>query len=922
VLLGRHRETDALDHQLGRVRLGHSAVLVLRGEAGVGKTALLDYVAERASGCQIARATGVQSEMELAFAGLHQLCGPLLDGLDGLPGPQREALRVAFGLDDGGAPDQFLVALAVLGLLAGAAEVRPLVCLVDDAQWLDRASARALAFVSRRVQAERLALVFAVRDRAEGDDFAGLPHLVVEGLADSDARAVLASEVRGRLDERVGDRIVAEARGIPLALLELPRGLTPAELAGGFGVSPATPLALTSRIEQSFLRRAESLPPETRRLLLIAAAEPVGDVPLFWRAAERLDIRDDAIVAAEEAGLIEVRARVRFRHPLVRSAVYRAAAEADRRVAHLALAEATDPDADPDRRAWHRAQAAGGLDPAVAGELERSASRAEGRGGVAAAAAFLQRAAELTPDPALRAARTLAAAEAQQEAGAHDAADALLATAELGPLDELQRARLQRLRAQVAFAHDRGNEALPLLLDAAQRLAPLDAGLAREAYLEALTAAIFAGRLSTARDVDEVAAAAQVMPAVPQSPGPTDLLADALATVLAHGYVRGVPRMWAALDAFRRDPGSTAAVNRWLWLACRIASELWDYETWDELATRGLRLARETGTLSVLPLADSYRAGVHLHAGEFAAVSVLADDSSAITQTSGSAPLIYTAPMLAAYRGDESRAVPLLQATRRDATARGQGLALSMIECAAAVLFNGLGRYDEALAAAERGSAHDGLGLYSLALVELIEAAVRSGHPPLAVAAFARLRERTQVSGTDWALGMEARSCALLSTGAAAEAFYEEAVDRLATGRVALHLARARLVYGEWLRRENRRADARRQLRAAHDGFQRFGAEAFAGRARRELLATGETARQRTPDARNLLTPQEAQIARLVSTGLTNPEIGAQLFISPRTVEYHLRKVFGKLDVTSRKDLRHTVEQDPGHVAPGPDAGM
>jgi DNA-binding CsgD family transcriptional regulator len=846
----------------------------------------------------------------------------MLDGLDGLPGPQRDALCVAFGLQDGTAPDHFMVALAVLSLLAAAAEERPLVCLVDDAQWLDRASRQVLAFVARRLRSERIAMLLAVRGGSADDEFAGLPQLIVVGLTDSDARVLLTAEIRGRLDGRVGDRIVAEARGNPLALLELAHGMTPAELAGGFGVSPAGPLA--SRIEQSFLRRVKSLPQTTQHLLLIAAAEPVGDVPLFWRAAQGLASPTDAIMPAEVAGLIEVGARVRFRHPLVRSAVYQAASQPDRREAHRALAEATDPDVDPDRRAWHRAHAAAGLDPAVAEELEHSAGRAYGRGGVAAAAAFLERAAELTPDPARRAARALAAAEAQQEAGAPDAAEALLATAELGPLDELQRARLQRLRAQIAFARRRGNEALPLLLDATKRLVPLDAELAREAYLEALTAAIYIGRLSTARDVGEVAAAARIMPAASQPPGPIDLLADALATVLAHGYVRGVPALWAALDAFRRDDGGTAAVNRWLWLACRIASDLWDYEVWEELATRGVQLARETGTLSVLPLADSYRAGVHLHAGEYAAAAALMDDSSAITQMSGSAPLIYTAPLLAAYRGDESRAVRLLHAARRDATAKGQGLALSMIECWAAALFNGLGRYEDALAAAERGSAHDGLGLYALALVELIEAAVRSEHPQLAAAAFTRLRERTQASGTEWALGMEARSGALLAAGPTAEELYEEALDRLATARVALHLARAQLVYGEWLRRENRRADARRQLRAAHDGFGRFGAEAFAERARRELLATGETARPRIADARDLLTPQEAQIARLAGKGHTNPEIGAQLFISPRTVEYHLRKVFSKLDVTSRRELRHAVGQHgqvPGHTTAGPDAG-
>jgi hypothetical protein len=788
VLRGRRNETDALDRQLARIRAGHSAVQVLRGEAGVGKTALLDYVAERASGCRVARAAGVQSEMELAFAGLHQLCAPMLDGLEGLPGPQRDALRVAFGLQDGAAPDQFLVALAVLSLLAEAAEARPLVCLVDDAQWLDRASGQALAFVARRLQAERLAMVFAVREHSEDDEFASLPQLVVEGLADSDARLLLASGIRGRLDERVCDRVVAETRGNPLALLELPRGFTPAELAGGFGVSHAG--ALAGRIEQSFLRRVESLPLETQQLLLTAAAEPVGDVPLLWRAAERLGIGADAIAPAEAAGLIELGARVRFRHPLVRSAVYRAAPQPDRRVAHRALAEATGPGVDPDRRAWHRAHAAAGLDGAVAAELEHSAGRAQGCGGVAAAAAFLERAAELSPDPALRAARALAATEAKLEAGAPDVAGALLATAELGPLDELQRARLQRLRAQIAFARKRGNEALPLLLDAAKRLVPLDSGLAREAYLEALAAAIYAGRLSKAQDVRELAAAARAMPVASQPPGAIDLLVTGLVTVFTRGYIRAVPALRAALEAFRRDDGGTAEVNRWLWLACRIASDLWDDELWYELATRGERLAREAGALSVLPFAAFYRAGVHVHAGELAAASALMEDASAITETTGSAPLIYPMPMVAAYRGEESRAVRLIDAARRDATARGQGLALSMIECSSAVLFNGLGRYEEALVAAERGSAHEGLGLYALALVELVEAAVRSEHPRLAASALERLSERTQASGTGWALGMEARSRALLTAGASAGALYEEAITRLAPHRVALHLAR------------------------------------------------------------------------------------------------------------------------------------
>jgi DNA-binding CsgD family transcriptional regulator len=915
VLRGRRSECEALDRELQRVRAGQSSVRVVRGEAGVGKTALLEYVAEQASGFRIARAAGVQSEMELAFAGLHQLCAPMLDGLATLPGPQRDALRGAFGLQDGDAPDPFLVALAVLSLLAEVAEERPVACLIDDAQWLDRATRQALAFVARRILAERIAMVFGVREPSDAGEFSGLPAIVVEGLADDDARQLLATGIHGRLDERVRDRIVAETRGNPLALLEIPHGMTEAELAGGFGLpDPRRPLS--GRIEQSFLRRFEALPADSQQLVLTAAAEPVGDVTLLWRAAERLGIGVDALPPAEATGLIALGARVQFRHPLVRSAIYRAVPEPARQHVHRALAEATDPEADPDRRVWHRARAAAGLDEALAGALERSADRAQRRGGVAAAAAFLERAAELTPDPARRGARALAAAQAKLDAGAPEAAQALVTTAELAPLDELQIARLQRLRAQIVFALRRGSDAPPLLLDAAKRLVPLDATLARETCLEALAAAIFTGREVKGQDVLEVARDARPGS---QAPAPRDLLLDGLATHVTAGYAASVEPLREALAAFRRDDGRSAADNRWLWLACRIAADLWDHGTWEELATLGVRIAREDGALSVLPLAATYLGGVHVHAGEYAASSALMEEASAITQTTGAAPLISPLSILAAYRGNEAEALELIEVGRPDATARGQGMALSMMWCAQAILFNSLCRYEEALAAAERACEHDDLSLYAFALVELVEAAVHSGRRQTAVAAVERLSERTRASGTDWALGLEARSRALATVGSSAEPLYEEAVERLAGGRLAPHLARAQLVHGEWLRREKRRGDAREQLRAAHEIFSRIGAEAFAERARRELVATGETIRKRTDDTRDLLTPQEAQIAQLARDGHTNPEIGARLFISPRTVEYHLGKVFQKLDITSRRELRHAAAGVRAGVALGDD---
>jgi DNA-binding CsgD family transcriptional regulator len=899
-LRGRDSECAALDRLLDAVRGGESRAIVLRGEPGVGKTALLDYAIGSAPDLRVLRAVGVESEMELAFASLQQLCAPTLDRLERLPGPQQDALGVALGLRAGQTPDRFLVALAALTLLSEAAEERPLLCAVDDAQWLDEASAVALAFVARRLLAEPVAIVFVTREPVSA--LIGLPELVVDGVGEDDARLLLASAVTGPLDERIYETIIAETRGNPLALLELPRAMTPAELAGGFALAEALPLA--DRIQHGFLRRVRSLPPRSQQLLLTAAAEPLGDVALLWRAAERLAIGADAVGPAEAAGLIEVGTRVRFRHPLVRSATYRAAAPSDRWAVHRALAEATDPEAHPDRRAWHRAHAATGLDEEVAEELERSADRAQSRGGVAAMAAFLERAAELTPDPARRGARALAAAQAKLDAGAPEAAHELLASAELTPLDELQRARSQRLRAEIAFARKRGSDAPPLLFEAAKRLEPLDAGLARETYLEALGAAIFAGRLNGRRGLREAAEAARVAPPGKQPPRPTDLLLDGLAMRFTEGYVAGVAPLRHALQAFRPDAGpSEDAVTPWLWLPWLVAGDLWDDEMWHELATRAVRLGRETGALTVLPLALTYRAVVHIHAGEFAAASALIEETDAITEATGNAPVRYSALLLVSWRGVEAEALELVNADVENATARGEGRAIGLAGFMTAVLYNGLGRYEAALASAQRACEYDDLGVFGFTLAELVEAGARSGAHDEAAAALRRLEERTSAVGTDWALGIQARSRALLSDGQAADSLYREAIERLERSRIAVHLARAHLVYGEWLRRENRRIDAREHLRTAHDMFSRAGAQAFAERAGRELSATGETARGRTDETRDELTPQEAQIAGLARDGLSNPEIGAQLFISPRTVQYHLRKVFQKLDITSRNQL-------------------
>jgi DNA-binding CsgD family transcriptional regulator len=911
-MLGRRKECAELDRLLAGVRAGQSRALVLRGEAGVGKSALLEYLLDGAAGCRIARAAGVESEMELPYAGLHQLCAPFLDRLDRLPEPQGEALGTVFGRTAGPAPDRFVVGLAVLGLLSDVAQERPLVCVVDDAQWQDRASAQTLGFVARRLLAESVALVFAVRDPSDAGDLAGLPELVIRGLPEADARALLDRAMPGRLDEPVRERIVAETRGNPLALLELPRGLTVAELAGGFGLPDALPL--TTRIEQSFVRRLAALPEETRRLLLLAAAEPVGDVHLLWRAADQLGLDADAAAPAQTARLIEFGVRVRFRHPLVRSAAYRATTVADRREAHRALAAATDPDADPDRRAWHRAHAAVGPDEDLASELERSAERAQARGGVAAAAAFLTRAIELTPDPARRAARALAAAQAKFDAAAPAAALELLAAAEPTQLDELARARRARLRAQITFARTRGADAARLLLEAARRLDPFSPALAREAYLEALRAALFAGRLIDGSTVEAVADAARSAPPAGRPPRAIDLLLDGLTTRFTEGYAAGAAPLRRALDAFWQEGEPTEDDMRWLWLACPVAPEpvapdLWDDDTWDRLTGRAVILARDAGALTVLPIALTARAGVHVHAGEFSTAATLVEEADAISAATGNAPLRYTSLLLAAWRGDWTKAMKLIELAIADAAVAGEGRAIGLAEHATAVLHNGLGQYPVALAAARRACEYDDPGFYGWSLVELIEAATRAGARDEAASALHQLEQRTSVAGTSWALGIEARSRALLSDGRDADALYREAIDRLGRTRIVMHVARAQLLYGEWLRREQRRVAAREQLRAAHETFTRSGAEAFAERAGRELAATGEAVPRRTAETRDHLTAQEAQIARLAAEGHTNPEIGAELFISPRTVEYHLRKVFTKLDITSRRELRGALPE-------------
>ena len=903
-LLGRQREREALDGLVEDLRSGRGWALVVRGEAGVGKSALLEYAAGTAPDMRVVRAVGVESEMELAFASLHQLCAPLLDRLERLSAPQHDALGIAFGLSAGPVPDRFLVGLAVLTLLSETAEERPLLCLVDDAQWLDRASAQVLAFVARRLLADPVGLVFAARD--PGEELAGLPDLEVRGLQNEDARALLRSVVRVRLDEQVRDRILAETNGNPLALLELPRGLSPAQLAGGFGLAGAQ--AVPGRIEESFRRRLGALPADTRLLLLVAAVEPVGDPVLVWRAAERLGIPVSAAEAAEADGLLEIGTQVRFRHPLVRSAVYRSAALPERRAAHLALAEVTDRELDPDRRAWHLAAAAPGPDGEVASELERSAGRAQARGGVAAAAAFLQRAVALTREPARRAERALAAAQANLQAGAFDAALELVATAEAGPLDDLKRAQIGLLRGQVAFASSAGSEAPALLLKAARQLEPLDVALARQTYLDAWVAALFAGEFAQVGNLHEVSRAARSAPPPTGPPRPSDLLLEGLAVLVTDGRAAAASMLRRATRIFAEDEIAMEEGLRWGWVASIAPAVLWEWENSQSIVLRQFQSAREAGLLVHLLHYVTALGSQAIWCGRFATAASLIAEADAIAEATGTRFAPYAAVLLAGFQGSEAEATRLIEVVTKEARAAGQGMGIQWCQWVSGILYNGLGRYERALPEARNASEQaPELYISAWALPELIEAASRTGQIRVAADALERLAAVASAAQTDWAAGIHARSRALLSDGEAAETSYREAIERLSRTLLGPELARAHLLYGEWLRREGRRTDARAQLRTAHDMFAAPGMEAFAGRARRELAATGETARERTAEARDTLTPQEAQIAGLARAGLSNPEIAAQLFLSPRTVEYHLRKVFGKLNISSRHQLEHAL---------------
>jgi len=905
--IGRTRERERLDAVLAQARNGRSAVLVLRGKPGIGKTALLRYAARQASGLRTTEVDGIQAEMELSFAGIHRLCSPFLDETELLAAPQEKALRVAWGMAAGDAPDRFLVAVAVLNLLSATAEKRPLLCLIDDAQWLDAASVQALGFVARRLVAEPMAMIFSLREPVSTRALDGLPQLPVQGLEEIDARALLSRAMPGPLDDRVRDRIIAETEGNPLALIELSQTMSRSERAGGF--APPAGGDLPSQLQEQYLRRISALPTATQQLMLLAAAEPLGNAALLWRAAERLSLDPGALVPATKAGLLEIDDRVRFHHPLVRSAAYRAASLDERRHVHQALADVSDPELAAERRAWHRALAAAEPDEAVAAELERSAGRAQSRGGLPAAAALLERATALTPHPALQAERALAAAQIGFQAGDFDATRRLLATAESGALGEFQSARAELLRAHLAYASSHGKEASRLLLRAAKRLELFDLELARGAYLTAWGAALAGGPGDGGADVLlEICHAIQALPPAAEPPQPLDLLLEGLALLTTDGRAAATPVLQRAATAVGTMPAKDVVR-----LGPRLAaasSAVWDADGASAIAVRHAKIVRDAGALAELPIHLSALATEKAWNGDLAGANLLIAESERVAAVTASRIQTFAALRLLTLQGREAEASALIETTIKEAEAlgQGQGEGARMAHWTAAVLYNGLARYDEASSAGRQVIA-SAIGPWTSVWVlpELVEAAARSGDVELARDALERLTSSTRPVGNDFALGIDVRCRALLTDGPAAEDLYREAIDRLGRTPRRSELARAHLVYGEWLRRSGRVREAREQLRTAEQMFADMGMEAYADRARGELVAAGAKPASRRLEIREELTAQEEQIARLARDGLTNTQVGAQLFLSPRTVEYHLHKVFGKLGIDSRAGLRDAL---------------
>ena len=877
-----------------------SGVLALRGEPGIGKTALLDYAQGAAADLQVIRIDCVDSEMELSFAAVHQLLRPFLAALDVLPTPQRTALRLAFGMAEGQAPDRFLVGLAALGLLAEQAARQPVLCLVDDAHCLDQESADVLAFVARRLDADSIAIVFAVREPAPASGrLAGLPELRLAGLAERDARALLAAGPR--LRRQAADRIIAETGGNPLALIEIGQ-----ELAAGQPDSdpfPAEPVPLGRQLEQRYLREITELPAATQSLLLAAAADPTGDPGLLAQAGKELGFTLEAAAAAESRQLITIRHTVRFRHPLIRSAVYYGATFAKRQQVHACLAEAVGP-AEPDQRAWHLAQAVTGPDEDIAAELERAAERARARGGWSQAAALFHRSATLTTGQAARGRRMLAAAEASCGAGALGRAQAELDAAASYHDDSRHAGLTRRVQARIHHAQRQPTAATCDLLAAAAILGPLDIRLARDILVEAAVEAQINDQLApegaTRADVARVAQALPLAPGMTATAG--DLLLDADTALQLRGLDAARPTLRHAIDAVRQGRPDAPEMLHWLAAACADATILGDEPMLHELSRRMETAARQHGTTLTLALALSHAGAWGLLAGNLAQARRCFSEMTALAQARDQ-PWSLGSLLLAAWRGQPQQAYALLDQVAAEAVRQGQGYQLLFAGYARCVLELGHGRYDAAYASFPSGIAD--ISQLKFALPDLAEAAQRSGHHDAAADIACQLGGLAAASPSPVMLGFAARARALAAGDSAdADELYREAIDQHGQSPGPAHLARSHLLYGEWLRRARRPRDARVALRLAYQLLNDVGADGFADRARAELAAAGDT-RPAKPAARRShdLTPQEAQVARLAATGATNAQIAAQLYLSPNTVDYHLRKVFRKLGVTSRRQL-------------------
>ncbi|MDY0815070.1 AAA family ATPase [Kitasatospora purpeofusca] len=915
ILFGRARLARTLDAQLDAARQGLSGILVLKGPPGIGKTSLLAYAVERATGMRIAQVDGKEAEQDLGLAGLHRLLLPFLHDLDRLPAPQKEALSSAFGLVAGNRPDRLLVGLATLTLLANSAADRPLLCVCDDAQWLDEESLAVLAIVARRLQADGITLLFAIRDGDAGDRLLDdLPQAVLPELTRSDSHALLARTLSAQIEQGVAERIVTEAAGNPLAIRELAGDLE--SPAGADPVPLSERLPLGRQLQARYLRQSRALPGPTRTLLLVIAADPTGDRALVWRAAARLDSTGgatdlaDLAAPATAAGLLVLQPAPAFRHPLIRSAVYDGSAPADRRRAHAALAAATDTRTDADRRAWHLAAACEGRDETTAAELERAATRARARGGHSAACAFLTRAADLTPLAVPRAARLLAACEAALAAGRPDRAQSLLQHA-VSDAGTTHLARRLRLQGAIHIQNGRETQAATDLLAAARAYSPGDRRAARDTLLEAFQAVLGASWLGGDVTAPTVARAALDLPTAPGPPDPADLLLTAHATQVLQGPEAAAPLLRAAVHALA-EPGTGPSDVGLLLLGLIAAHELWDGEAFRALAARTVESSRDLGALDLLRVSLHAVASADTWFGRFAeAESNFAAFRELVGAIDGSGRLAEGSDViLLAWRGiaEATRAAMTAMDVERSGQASG-GVRLQTTRTALAVLENGSSHYAHALAVARLGYAEDPVYFGNPALVEMVEAGTRSGDHEAARAALLRLTPRASAAGTPWALGLLARSQALLADGDEADALYRQALGHLRATDIRTELARTHLLYGEWLRRRRHRGEAREQLRTAFQLFGQMGAHAFAERARHELRAIGDKTARRTPAGVGGLTPREGHIAGLAAQGATNQDIATQLFISASTVEYHLRKVFQKLAITSRRQLPRVLEQ-------------